>query len=63
MAITCCKGCDHRAPGCHDRCPDYNTEKIVDIFMKAETEKKKKIDADVFSQRDKAICKAIRGRR
>ena len=60
--IKCCKNCTppKRFPGCGEHCPEYNTEKILDIAQKASAAKRKAIDVSIYRQKTNGIMRAIK---
>ena len=63
--ITCCKGCvaPKRHPGCHSSCPEYLAQKAEYDRLKAENDRKKSIDANIYNSRYEKIDKARKNRR
>jgi hypothetical protein len=58
-----CKGCDKRFPGCHSQCETYKQEKVEYDALKAAADKKRQISNGLTDQRNKALSKAMRGKR
>lgn len=48
--ITCCKDCQERHPGCHDKCQAYQKERLKNELRKRKIleEKKKQVDVDNY---------------
>ena len=59
-----CKNCvaPKRHPGCHSKCPDYEEDRKKYDAKKAELDKKKKAQDEIYRQREKQIRRTIRGR-
>lgn len=60
--IKCCHGCvpPKRHEKCHDHCPDYNTEIIMNIVASAESEKKKRVAHSIYVQKTNGVHRAIK---
>ncbi len=58
--IKCCKSCvaPKRHPGCHGHCPEYLAEKAVYEAEKAETDKRKYINAGLDAMAIAAVNRA-----
>ena len=63
--IKCCMDCvaPKRYPGCHDRCPEYLKEKAEYERLKAKADKIRRVDFSLYTQRSKAVRKALRHKR
>lgn len=62
-AITCCRNCDKRYPGCHSQCPEYIEEKANYDAKKAEYNKKADVYSAIYGNRCKKVNKALKKRR
>lgn len=60
-----CNGCvpPKRHEKCHDHCPDYNTEKIMDIVTKAPAEKERQAAHSIVAQKAEGVDRAYKHRR
>jgi hypothetical protein len=65
MQIKCCKGCvpPKRHTACWDHCPEYNKENAENKARKAILDKEKSISLGIYSQKSKAVSKALKNRR
>jgi hypothetical protein len=62
--ITCCRECEQRAPGCHDKCERYREQKAADYAKKLGWKKAAYRDYALDAERIRAIKKIKReGRR
>lgn len=65
MAIRCCHGCiaPKRHPGCHGTCPEYLQEKAVHDAKMEEDYKQRKLQHNLYQQRNDAVYRADKGKR
>lgn len=47
--FTCCKNCDKRYLGCHDRCEEYRTQKAQKEQIASERRKQVELDRLFFA--------------
>lgn len=62
-AITVCKDCGKRYPGCHSHCQEYIEEKAIYDAKKAEYNKKADVYSAIYANRSNQVYKALRKRR
>ena len=55
-----CKGCEHRHPGCHDKCEKYQAEKKAHEELMERKRKYDDLQASLNYQRGVAVKKALR---
>ena len=65
MQIKCCNGCvpPKRHTACWDHCPEYKKEKAENEAKKAIADREKSISLGIYSQKSKAVSKALKNRR
>jgi hypothetical protein len=65
MAITCCNGCvpPKRHPGCHDHCPDFIAEKLIEDLRMDAYRKQQDIQLGIRDQKTRGVTKAAKRRR
>lgn len=65
MSINCCNGCvpPKRHTACWGSCPEYAQQKAKHEMEKAEINKRKAIQDDIYRQRINNIDKALKKRR
>lgn len=63
--VVCCNGCvpPKRHPGCHDHCPDFITEKLVDDLREEKYRKQQEIHLGLRDQKTRGVIKANKRRR
>lgn len=65
MGIKCCKDCvaPKRHTGCHENCSEYLYEKKLHDERRQAISEKRQAENALYSQRERAVHKALRHRR